>query len=116
MDIGNRHFQVWQYTTSLSRLYIRSTKSAAHQKNVDVIFIGVEYMDLVTHFNGLEMAAPTEEEILKGRQLSGSSEFRPDWVRVLITGDRRSLVVAAGMSIEENDLEFHESGLEAPAI
>jgi hypothetical protein len=112
MDLSNRHFQVWQYTVSLARLYLRSTKTEKDPKNIDVVFLGVQYIDLITEFDGLQIVAPTPEEEERARTLSNRREFQPDWVRALMTGPRRSLVIAAGMSIRANELEHDESGLE----
>jgi hypothetical protein len=114
MDLRDRHFQLWQYTVSLARLYLRSTKTKTQPKNIDVVFLGVRYMDLVTEFDGLETTSPSAEEIERARASCTGREFQTDWVRVLVTGSRRSLVVAAGMTVTANDLEHYESGLEAP--
>jgi hypothetical protein len=100
-------FEIWSYLGSKRRLYIRSTKGDSQPKNVDLIFHGVSYIDLLTIFWGLEIVPPTEQEIQRATEIVGM-ELHPDWIHILRSRERRSMVVAETMSIEENDRELHD--------
>jgi hypothetical protein len=41
-----RRFQLWDYSPSLSRLLIRSPRRGDHQLNIDIVFLGVDYLSL----------------------------------------------------------------------
>jgi hypothetical protein len=112
MDLRNRRFRIWEYRVSHDQLLVRSPRAERHPRNVDVIFVGVEYLELATMFEGLEIAEPTDADLAHVRA-AYKAEVRPDYVRVLVSQGRRYLVVAAGMKIEENELDLFESSLES---
>jgi hypothetical protein len=45
-DITGRHFQLWDYSPSHSRLLIRSPRRNENDYNLDIIFFGVDHMDI----------------------------------------------------------------------
>jgi hypothetical protein len=45
-SFDKRKFQFWQYRVSHGEVLVRSPKDAAHPRNVDLMFVGVEYVDL----------------------------------------------------------------------
>jgi hypothetical protein len=57
----DRIFKVWEYQVSHGELLIRSQKSPATEAlvervaNVDIVFVGVEYMAVPRVFRGLEI-------------------------------------------------------------
>lgn len=111
MDLRNRRFRVWDYRVSHDQLLIRSPRSEHQTRNVDVLFAGVEYLELATMFEELEIAAPTNADLARV-QAAHRPGVQLDYVRVLVSKGHRYVVVAAGMEIEENELDLFESSLE----
>ena len=105
-----RSFQIWDYKADRAFMLIRSPKSGSGQPNLDVVFNGVEYVE-VTHFlrKGLRIVEPTDDETARVKQILGSS-FRPRWVKlfVLESGDQRFLVAAAAVRVVETQSDIHK--------
>jgi hypothetical protein len=112
-----RDFMVWEYQISHGQLLIRSPKSPAtgslpeRRTNVDLVFLGVEYMRLPSVFCGLTLALATAEELQLLEGALGRAP-EPDWVRMLVSGGHRFMVVAAAVVISENDWDIFESPFE----
>lgn len=105
---ASRMFQTWQFRVSHGELLVRSPKDANHSTNIDLMFAGVEYMDLPRHLGQLEVHEPDETDISFIRERlpkRGSS----DKIFVLISNGRRYRIVAAGMKVSENELEIFDS-------
>jgi hypothetical protein len=56
-------FQRWEFQVSHGQLLIRSPKDANRSTNIDLIFSGVEYMDLPRHLGQLKVQHPDETDI-----------------------------------------------------
>jgi hypothetical protein len=111
---SDRTFKVWEYQVSHGQLLVRSPKAPASASsperttNLDIAFNGVEYMALPQIMRGAELvfAEPAELESLTkivGRPLS------IDCVMVFRSGSQRFPVVAASVSVSENDWDIFES-------
>jgi hypothetical protein len=50
---SDRRFQLWSYRVSHSQLLLRSVKDAEHTSRIDVLFKGVDALDLPTRLDGL---------------------------------------------------------------
>lgn len=101
-------FQTWEFKVSHGQLLIRSPKDANHSTNIDLMFSGVEYMDLPRHLGQLEVQQPDETDVsFIGERLAkqGSS----DSIFVLTSDNRRYRVVAAALTVSENELDIFES-------
>lgn len=109
-----REFQVWDFWVSHSQLLIRSPQNLGDKQptNIDVRFIGVEYMELPGGGFSLEIeeAQSADKEFVKLR--IGRDIDSEDTLYILKCGGRRYLVVAWRMSIEENKLDLFESSLQ----
>jgi hypothetical protein len=106
-----RSFQVWDYWVSHAQLLVRSPSDIYHARNIDLMFVGVQYVELPTILPDLALVEATPEEQRRATQAVG----RPvplEQVFVLSTSGQRYLVVAGGMRIYENDLPFMTSSLE----
>lgn len=109
--VSDRRFRLWDYNVSHKQMLLRSPGSPDAGSNVDIVMWGVEYLDLPTSLDGVAIAPASAEECRRaeralGKALDGSRVFCLD------SGDRRSLVVAAGFKVLENDLDPFESSLE----
>ena len=108
ISLASRMFQTWEFKVSHGQLLIRSPKDANHSTNVDLIFSGVEYVDLPRHLGQLEVQHPDEADIsFIGERLAkqGSSNS----IFVLTSDSRRYHVVAAALTISENELDIFDS-------
>lgn len=111
MDFSSRKFRLWEFRVSHDQLLIRSVRSQQHPRNVDIIFEGVDYIELPTKPGDIAIDKPTREDVLHVH-----TSFRDDIdekdIYVIVAQGRRFFVVAAGMRTIENELEFYESSLE----
>ncbi|GAB3740602.1 hypothetical protein [Microlunatus parietis] len=57
-----RRFQFWEYRVGHGSLLIRSPRGPEQETNVDVIFVGVEFVSLPRRLEGLELRLGTAEE------------------------------------------------------
>ncbi len=112
MNLSGCYFEVWEFRVSHEQLLLRSPRTKGQPRNIDVIFGGVDYMELPSKLGEIQIAVPTDADLARVRG-AYKADVRPDWVRVLVSKDRRYVVVAAGMKIFENDLDLFESSLES---
>lgn len=63
---ASRHFQVWLYTVSHGQLLLRSVKSADHATRIDLLFKAVEFVEIPTSFDGLQVERVEREYRLSG--------------------------------------------------
>ena len=113
--IKRQNYHIWDFAVGHSRLNLRHTDVDANDgstRNIDIIFSGVEYMELPDILEDLVLDSPTEEELayLAGRCRFFSVESK---CHVLVAGGRRYYVVAGGPHVEENTLPLFTSFLEA---
>lgn len=102
-----RLFQLWRYQVSHGCLLIRSPKDADHPRNVDIVFAGVDYVELPRLLPDLEIAEPTEADVLRAEELLGRAVRRESVVAILARG-RRHIVVSAAVRVEDNEMELFE--------
>jgi len=103
----DRRFQLWEYRVSHGSLLIRSPKGPNVDRNVDLVFVGVDYVAAPRFLHGVEVIRGAE-----GDQAAASAAIDsvdPERVFVLLSGGRRYLVVAVSVRIGENDDEIFDS-------
>ncbi len=106
-----RSFQFWQYHVSHGELLVRSPRDDAHPRNIDLMFVGVEYVDLPRHLPGLEIDDPEDIDMARAQARLGKHvELRT--VTILKSHERRYMVIAAAMQIVENDMDIFDSPFE----
>ena len=105
-------FQLWEFRVSHGQLLLRSPGTPIRPKNIDLIFVGVLYVELpVRMMTGLEVVQANQRD-LEAATVRYGAVLRNEDVWVLIVGKRRHLVVATGYRVEENELGMFESSLE----
>lgn len=110
-DLEDRLFEVWYYDPDPPYLLIRSQKNKRDQSNIDVLFIGVEYVEIAHYLRkGLRFVKPTEEETAKVKGIIGTA-FRPGWAKLfaLTSGDQRFLIAAAAVRVVENQSDTYKA-------
>lgn len=101
-----RDFSTFEYRVSHSHLHIRSQARGEYRKNVDVVFIGVDYMQLYTHFKGLAIreCRPADAPTLAA---PGQALLRPRTSHKLfelVSGGTSHYVIAGSVWVLENEL------------
>ena len=106
-----RNFRFWDFRVSHDQLLVRSAKNAITARNIDIAFVGVEYVELSTKIRDLRLVDAAAEDCRKVEDRLGRV-VPISQVHVLETEGRRYFVVAAAMKVFESDLEVFESSLE----
>ncbi len=106
-----REFQFWQYRVSHGELLVRSPKDAAHPRNIDLMFVGGQYVELPRHLPDLEVDEPTEADVARAVERL-QEPFAHETVIVLESQGRRYLVVAAAVNVAESDMDIFDSPFE----
>lgn len=106
-----RAFRIWDYRVSHDQLLLRSAKIKGYNENIDIIFYGVNYIQLSPELSGLTIqkmvppfAAPYES-VVQNLEFEGNNLFE------IVSGRDVYLVAAAYVRVFENNLEFDESSL-----
>lgn len=55
---SDRVFQLWDYTVGHAQLLLRSPATTDEPFNIDIVFLGVETLDIPTRMEGLSMEKP----------------------------------------------------------
>jgi len=101
---STQRFRMWEYIVSHSTLLLRHRSDFT---TVDIIFSGVDYLEIPDMFNGLIIGAPNaqEEERLLVRANKKEENGRLPTYRsyLLLTESRRFFVVAASCVICESE-------------
>jgi hypothetical protein len=105
-----REFQFWEYRVSHGQVLLRSPKSPTQKVNVDILFAGVEYVDLPRHLPDLEIDDATEGDIAFAADRLGKL-VDTKAITVVKTGSRRHVVVAVAVKVMESDMDIFESPL-----
>lgn len=98
---NDRTFQVWAYSVSHAQLLLRSPSDAAHSKNIDIAFVGVDRMDLVTGCTGIEV----EEVAATG------ARHRLRRFKLSSNGTHVGTIDAVDVRVSENTLDHSETDL-----
>jgi hypothetical protein len=113
--IDDREFQVWEYRVGHGQLLIRSPRRPGsptrpeRTTNVDVVFVGVDYMSLPRSFAGLAIEMATESEVKAVEALIDFPLGSSSRVFVLVSGRKRFPVAAVAVKVSENDWDIFES-------
>lgn len=106
-EYSTRKFQLWLFRVGHGELLVRSPRDEVNPRNVDLVFVGVDYIDLPRVLSGVVVSAASPVDVRRAEERLGRTVDRLT-VRVLVTEGRRHLVVAAYFNIEENELDLGE--------
>jgi hypothetical protein len=108
VDTFTGTFRVWAYTVGHGRLLLRSTKSAARDSQIDILFKGVSALRLPTSMRDFRVSSkePSPDEL---NQLGFPSPApRDQKLFVLESTDSRAYVLALAMDADETKRDYHE--------
>lgn len=101
-------FQLWEFRVSHGQMLVRSPKGPAQQVNIDIMFSGVEYMDLPRYLRSLEIDEPRDTDIAFAAERLGKL-VDAKAVTVLKSGKNRHVVVATAVKVAESSMDIFES-------
>jgi hypothetical protein len=104
-----RAFQFWEYHVSHGRLLIRSPGVKGAEKNVDVIFHGVEFVSLCRFLHDLRICEANPVQRRQIEKLLGKDIALPNRTGMLEHSSGKAVVVACRMDITENREEYMKS-------
>ena len=104
----NRDFQFWEYRVSHGSLLVRSPKTPSQSKNIDLIFAGVEFVALPRLLRGIVLEHGNASDGETAALALGRPAL-PERVFVIISQNRRHIIVAAGYKMAENDGDIFDS-------
>lgn len=104
---SDREFKIWDYRVSHGSLLIRSPKGTGISRNVDLVFVGVDYMALPSRLHGAMLSFGTVEDRMTVTALIGDSYAGQ--VYVLVSEECRHFVVAAACQVDENDKDIFDT-------
>jgi hypothetical protein len=107
-DLAGREFQFWQFTVSHESLLVRSPMGDGAASNVDLMFVGVEYVELPRLLDSLQIDTPTADEVRHVGQRLGRTVQATE-VTVLVSNGRRYVVVAVALRVAESDMDIFDS-------
>lgn len=94
-------------------MLLRSFGASSETVNLDIIFHGVNYMELVSYLHGVVFSKPDKADIDRIFEKFGPDFLNETKVLYKLMSDYQSyLVVATTVEIYENDMDFGESPLE----
>lgn len=104
----SRNFQLWEYTARHGSLLVRSPRKPTIPTNIDMIFVGVEFITLPRHLKGVELMHGSIDDVERAGAALGR-EVDAEQVFVLVSEGNRFLVVAAAYKLDENEADIFDS-------
>lgn len=106
-DFKKRKFKFWFYHATHGEAIIRSAKNNEFDKNIDLYFGDVQYIEMPTMITELRLEKADEADIAYLTKRMGRRVLANN-VTVLVSGENRYYIVASINKIMENSLEMNE--------
>ncbi|VTR99020.1 hypothetical protein [Tuwongella immobilis] len=119
--VSERSFKLWNYNVSHKQLLLRSPQSEDCPDNIDVIFWGVEFIQIPSLLVGIELRQASSAD-LQAATDSGHNDSLGVIVVRIDSGSDHFFVACAGYKVLRNCLDLFESSLyyfgsnESPSI
>lgn len=107
-EIYKRKFKLWFYQVSHSEAIIRSPKrhlEKIYDTNLDIYLGDIEYMEMPTNIQELEISNATVEDVDYISEKTGKV-IAKEKIIVFISQGRKYYVVASIVKIMKNDLDY----------
>jgi hypothetical protein len=108
---SNRIFQVWDASSSFSRIMLRSPKNVTdnYHMNIDIVFWGVKYINIPWVIRGFSLVNTEDNDSMVIEKYMGYT-IDKDNIYTIISQNMRYYVVATKYIITENDIDIFEGG------
>lgn len=110
---SERRFQLWEYRVSHGSLMIRSPRIPDVDENIDVKFVGVEYLVVPRFFRGLRVELGDEHDARKVVSASGRN-FDQSHVFKLTSQGVRYFIVALSCRVDRHSNDIFWSPFDMP--
>lgn len=107
IEFEERKFKLWHYNVSHGELLFRSHKNEKNDKNIDIMFFDVKYLEVPGSLPNLKIEEVKEEEIIYVSEKLTKNVAKED-IYILKSNNIRYIVVASILKIVENDLDLFE--------
>ncbi len=105
VNFDNRKFKLWFYHVTHNEALIRSPKNDKYDKNIDIYFADIKYIEMPSISIYLYIKKATKEDVEYLRKKI-EIDIAIEDVRVMISGKYKYYIVASIMNIMENDLDL----------
>jgi hypothetical protein len=111
---SDRTFKLWDYRVSHEQMLLRSPRTPQIETNIDVVFWGVEWIELPTVLAGVGLMAPDADEAAAiTRRHKGVEDGS---LYCIASGGDRYFIAAQGFRVLQNVLDIFDSTLVNPAF
>jgi hypothetical protein len=107
---SERYFTLFDFLISHGQLLLRASKDDDYNKNIDIIFYDVKFLQLATHLKGVSIKQLTNNNISNDSIKSIISK-KDNSVFEIKSNNELYYITAAFIKVFENDLEFNETSL-----
>lgn len=105
--LKDRQFRFWYYQASHGEAIIRSPKNEFSDKNIDILFCDVKYIEIPTMLSELQLDSANKEDIVYlSKKIRGTVQAKD--ITVLVSGEQRFYVIASCIKVMENTLNMME--------
>jgi hypothetical protein len=107
---SDREFKFWDYNVSHKQMLVRSPRTPDLSSNIDVVFWGVEFVEIATALIGVEIELATHAQLAAIAARCKDIANRGN-VYVVSSENKQYGVVAAGFKVLQNTLDIFDSTL-----
>lgn len=111
--VSKRYFTVFDFQRSHGQLLIRSCKNEAFDTNIDIIFFGVQFIQLFTNLWGVSIKLSEDQDIVKYELVRAYLKHGENNLFEITSGKQKYYVAASFVKVFENNLEYEETSLGA---
>jgi hypothetical protein len=109
---SNRHFTIFDFSISHGQLLLRASKDDNNIKNIDIVFFGVRYIQLLTSFLGLSIrSVKGREDLIHYDSVNFYLKYDKNHLFEIETVGEKFYIAASFFKVYENELEFNETSL-----
>lgn len=110
---SDRRFRVWHFHVTCSQLLIRSQMEGQNSKNCDLVFTGVNFMQIPWLFHGIEISRFKTAEHPDFTSIK-NVEARDDWMYRIVSEKQEFYIIASNFHVSENVLDRMVTSLIPP--
>lgn len=109
---SDKYFNLYDFHISLKQLLIRGDKIVNDKLNIDIVFVGTEFLNCPTKFEGIKIFILSEQDIIEN-DMDNTSNHR---IFMIITQNKEYYIKAGNLRIYKNNLGFYESSIDLSGL